>query len=211
MDYYLYAIGFENDLINKEYDNCYIGVTNNPKKRFENHSKSGYTVCQHIQLYEWTYEKNMLILYNGNEQECFLLEEKYRPLPLMGLNEATGGKGGYTSYSKQRNEKVSKALKGRNIFWNEKISKTRKEKGISSGTKNPMAKKWKFIDPFGNEYIVDGNYHQFCEEHNLSHAALRRILGNQLGEISPKFRDHGNQSSRDRRINSTGWTLFEEK
>jgi hypothetical protein len=210
MNCYVYAIGFQQDLLDQAYQNCYIGVTVNPEKRFKDHSKSGYTVCQYIQENHWTYENNMQILYTGNAEECYNLEEMYRPMPLIGLNEAAGGHGGHTSYSKERNAKISKALTGRKMSWGKKVSDTKKANGSSKGHKNSMAKTWKFVDPSGVCYVIVGNYQEFCEEQNISHAALRRVISTPLGEISPKFRDHGNENSRKKRINSTGWTLFEE-
>lgn len=208
--YFVYAIGDAADLESKTYDSCYIGVTNNPFNRWKAHVKSGYTVSKAIAKYNWTYASNMKILFEGSSEECFSLEEKYRPIPLMGLNEASGGKGGYTSYSAERNEKISNSLKGKTKEYGHKISATKKLNGSSKGSKNAKAKKWRLVDPNGVEYFLNGELFSFCEEHKLSVMTLRNNLGNRIGEISPKFRDHGKPMSREKRISTTGWTLFKE-
>lgn len=207
---FVYAIGHEDDLIMCNYDDCYIGVTINPEKRWKSHEKSGYYVSKAISKYKWCFEKNMKIIFEGEESECFSMEEKYRPFPLMGLNEASGGRGGYTSYTEERNRKISKAMKGKPKHYGDKISATKKANGSSKGSKNVQAKKWKLIDPTGKAYILDGELFSFCEDNNLSVMTLRNNIGKTIGEISPKFRDHGKPMSREKRINTTGWTLFKE-
>lgn len=78
------------------------------------------------------------------------------------------------------------------------------------GSRNPKAKKWKLVDPHGDEFFLNGELFLFCEENNLSVMTLRNNIGIKIGEISSKFRDHGKPLSREKRINTTGWTLFKE-
>ena len=95
---------------------------------------------------------------------CYVLEKKLRPLPFLGLNESVGGSGGYTKYSKERNEKISKKLKGRTVSWGNKMSETKKKNKALVGASNPKAKKWKLIGPDGKEYFIDGNIQQSCKD-----------------------------------------------
>lgn len=211
--YYVYAIGLKNDLI-YPYKNCYIGVTNNLKSRWNNHTKSKYTVGNFIRTYQLSIENNMIVLYEGSSEDCFDIEEKYRPLPFMGLNEAIGGCGGYTSYSQQRNEKISKANKGRKKTFEEieKISKSKK--GQHAGAKNPMSKKWLIKNPYGNEYIIEGTLAKFCNDNNILETCLRQYKNKVVPK--PNYNGYGgyrikNNTSKVLRENTTGWSLCEMK
>ena len=205
--YYVYAIGSIENL-NDNLNMCYIGVTNDTQRRWKSHCVSGYTVSKAINENSWTYENNMKVLFSGDEDVCFMLEEKYRPLPNIGLNEASGGKGGYTSYSTERNKKISDKLKGRPITWGSKISETKKTSGVAKGSNNSRAKHWKLIDPNGNQFELHGTFFEFCNENNLSSMTLYNNVGKTIGPISSKFRDKGDMNIRQRRINTTGWTLY---
>ena len=209
MQYFVYVIGINTDL-EEPYTNCYIGVTKDLKYRWNSHKKSEYRIGQFIRKNSLTYD-NMKVIFIGTDAECFTKEKELRFLPNMGLNEAIGGKGGYTAYDDIRNNKISKALKGRDITWGNKISKTRLENNASKGSSNPRAQKWKLIDPNGQEFLLNGNFYSFCEEHNLNWAALKRCVGYPVGNISSKFRDYGNIKIREKRVNTIGWTLIKEK
>jgi hypothetical protein len=205
--YYLYAIGKD---IKEPYDQCYIGVTNNPLRRWENHKKSKYTVGEFIRTHELQFDKNFKILYTGSDEECFNLEEKYRPQPLMGLNESTGGKGGYTSYSEKRNKLISEKLKNRNMTWGNKVSKTRKEKSIAVGEKNPNAKTWIILDPSGNEYIITGKFNLFCEENNILASCLRYYRGKPVPPLSNTYGGYREKKPGTKKLreNTTNWILL---
>lgn len=203
MMYYVYAIGDSNKL-----DECYIGVTNSPFRRWKAHLKSGYTVSKAINENKWTYEKHMRIIFKGTEDECYDIENKYRPFPNIGLNEAIGGHGGYTSYSEERNKTISDKLKGRSITWASKISETKRKLQHGQRSNNSRALKWKLVDPSGNEHFLHGNLDEFCNQKQLSPKVLRKNLGVTIGPLSPKFRDNGDVKNRQRRINTIGWTLF---
>jgi hypothetical protein len=198
--YYVYKIGSSNEL-----SQCYIGVTNDLLRRWKSHVKSGYSVSKDN---SWTFENNMEILFEGSAEECFDLEAKFRPFPNMGLNEAKGGCGGHTKYSIERSNKLSEKLKGRQVTWGSKISETKKSTGVAKGSKNSKAKHWKLVDPNGNSYELHGTFFEFCNENNLSSKTLYNNVGKTIGPISPKFRDKGDLNIRQRRINTTGWTLY---
>lgn len=55
-----------------------------------------------------------------------------------------------------------------------KISNSKKGQG--AGSKNPKSKTWIFIDPNQKEYIVEGQFHNFCYEHNLSPNTMRHLF-----------------------------------
>jgi len=207
--YYVYAIGLKK-YIKEPYLSCYIGVTKDLEKRWNSHTKSKYTVGKFIRENALTFEDNMVILYKGDDRECYKMEEKYRPYPLMGLNEAQGGSGGYTSYSKERNKKISVAMKGRprTEEHTRKIVENRKSYNDSA---NPNAKIWHLIDPQGKEYKVNGKFIKFCEENNLLHSCLMRYRGSK----APPINQNGyggyrakNEKSKFLRENTIGWILF---
>jgi hypothetical protein len=207
--YYVYAIGDPINIANKNYSECYIGVTNDTLSRWSSgHSKSKYSVAKAIKKNSWTYEKNMIIIFSGDAKECFELEYKLRPLPFMGLNEAVGGKGGHTKYTPERNKKISDALKGIPKTYGDKISKTKKENGSSKGSRNSKAVKWILKNPNGDVYNLHGELFNFCKENMLSANTLRCYLDKPVPPICTKYRGIG--IIKEIRNNTTGWLLIKE-
>ena len=207
--YYVYAIGDPINIANKDYSECYIGVTNDTLSRWNSgHSKSKYSVAKAIKKNSWTYEKNMIVIFSGTAKECFELEYKLRPFPFMGLNEAAGGKGGHTKYTPERNKKISDSLKGIPKIYGDKISKTKKENGSSKGARNSKAVKWILKNPDGVEYRLHGELFKFCEENMLSANTLRLYLGKIVPPICTKYRGIG--IIKEIRNNTTGWLLIKE-
>lgn len=209
--YFVYAIGDSKDLETQNYSKCYIGVTNDPTIRWNSHVKSGYTVSRAINDNGWNRMDNMHLLFRGTDEECFDMESKLRPMPLMGLNEAAGGKGGRTSYTPERGEKISQALSGKSKSEEHRKKISEAKIGVYEGGNNPRAVSWVLIDPSGTEYKTRGNLQSFCEELELCWSALRANVGVVVGEISPKFRDNGNPMNRVKRTNTIGWKLIKEK
>lgn len=209
--YFVYAIGDSKDLEMRNYSNCYIGVTNDLTLRWNSHVKSGYTVSRAINDNGWNRMDNMHLLFRGTDEECFDMESKLRPMPLMGLNEAAGGKGGRTSYTPERGKKISQALSGKSKSEEHRKKISEAKIGVYEGGNNPRAVSWVLIDPSGTEYKTRGNLQSFCEELGLCWTALRANVGMVVGEISPKFRDNGNPMNRVKRTNTIGWKLIKEK
>lgn len=209
MQYFLYAIGNEENLI-YPYDNCYIGVTNVLERRWKEHTKRNSIVGNYIRQYNLQFEKNMIVIQMGSDIECFAKEYQLRPFPMMGLNESAGGNGGYTSYSEKRNKTISEKLKNRKITWSNKVSNTRIQKCIAKGDKNPRAKSWELTSPDGNVIICKGNLQEICNENNLLVSCLKRYIGSVVPDIASNgyggYRAK-NDISRERRINSIGWKL----
>jgi len=209
--YYVYAIGDPLKINQKDYSECYIGVTNNLSNRWKNgHSKSKYLVAKAIHENSWKFETHMIVIFSGESKECFELESKLRPLPFMGLNEATGGKGGHTRYTVERNLKISNALKGVPKLYGDKISATKQKNQSAKGAKNSRAIKWILKNPNGAEHHLHGDLFKFCEENKLSANTLRKYLNTFVPDISSKYRDYGNLEVRQIRNNTTGWALFKE-
>lgn len=211
MNYCVYAIGKK--LIDP-YEECYIGVTNNPQRRWDSHCKSEYTVGKYIRKYNLTFEDNFVIIFEGSDEECFDIENKYRPFPLMGLNEASGGHGGHTKYSEERNKRLSNSMKGRNVHWGHKISETRKSKKIAQGEKNPNAKTWYLKDPSNNEYVVTGAIDEFCEKNKLLMSSLRYYKGNRVPPLAKNSYGGYREKipgTKELRENTTNWVLFDVK
>lgn len=203
--YMVYAIGTEQDLSTNLFA-CYVGVTNNPPRRWSGHCRSPYTVGEAIRQNQWTFDKNFKILFVGDQDECFMKEEELRPFPFMGLNEAPGGRGGYTVYSIERNEKISKKLAGhkRSTEHCKKISEAKKVAHVGPG--NPKSKTWILTSPSGIVYTTTGELQRLCDELGLCRPALRSCLGAPVPAINVKY-TCSDQIKRQMRINTTGWTL----
>ena len=208
---YVYAIGKKENL-QTTYENCYIGVTDDLDTRWKGHVHSKYRVGKYIRKHKLTRE-NMVIVCETDKDSCFEIEKLLRPKPSMGLNEAVGGHGGYTSYGEKRNKKISKKLKGRAFSEVHKKNLSKAKKGLTAGEKNAKAKKWKLLSPDGLEYNLNGNLCQMCEELNLLPSTLRYYRNNPVPEISigkmGGFRAKS-EKSKGLRMNTTGWTLIEE-
>ncbi len=210
MQYFVYAIGKTEDL--NKHEKCYIGVTNQPEKRWKKHQSSTHTVGCFIRENKLTYTDNMCVIFIGSEKECYEKEKELRPYPNMGLNEAIGGLGGHTSYSKERNKKISDALKSRTVTWGDKVSRTKKANGSSAGSKNSKAKKWLIISPENKIKELHGNVEQFCKESLLSVGALRRYKNTVVPPIVSGKKGGYRATSEEflkRRHNTTGWCLKE--
>lgn len=188
------------------FDRCYVGVTNNPERRWAAHVRNDYLVGRTIRKHSLTYEDNFQIVMEGSEKECFFTESKLRPEPGMGLNIATGGHGGDTGVyaDVKRNQKISKALKGRPCTWMDKVVESR---GSYAGSKNPAAANWVITDPDGNMYNVCGSFQSFCDEHNLLASSLRYHKGAAVPPLEKKCGGYRakNETSREKRINTIGW------
>jgi hypothetical protein len=211
--YYLYAIGTKKMLV-PPYDCCYVGVTNNLDKRWSRHKYSKYTVGQFIREKNLTLDENMIVLYEGDEEECFDLEAAYRPLPYIGLNEASGGRGGHTIYTDKRARKISEAHKGvkKSEEHVENMRKALVESGVRKGARNSRAKKWSLTSPDGMIYTIHGNLTETCQRLNLLESALRYNKGRAVPE--PNMNGYGgfrakSKESLEMRMNTTGWTLAE--
>jgi hypothetical protein len=211
--YYLYAIGIESALT-PPYNGCYIGVTKDLDRRWSSHMKSAYTIGHFIRKHHLVQSKHMIIIFKGTEEECFDLEALYRPSPMMGLNEAIGGHGGYTTYTEERNLKISQALKGKPKKKEhvKKMQKTLIEKGVRKGAKNPRAKKWMLTSPTGVVYNIHGNLTETCKTFNLLESALRHNKNLKVPE--PNLNGYGGYRAKSKeslkmRLNTTGWCLKE--
>jgi hypothetical protein len=211
MSYFVYAIGAEKDL-RQPYGKCYIGVTNDVSKRWVGHTRSKYTVARAIDKNEWTFDTNMKVIYSGDEESCYNLEKEYRPYPNMGLNEAVGGNGGYTSYTEERATKISQKLTGKPKSDEHKaaISKSRLENGSAKGSNNGNAKTWTLVSPDGDIIECKGSYGKMCDEHGLLGSSLKHYRGKQVPEVTKGayggYRAKSDQSA-ERRSNTSGWML----
>ena len=207
-NYCVYAIGKIENLI-PPYDACYIGVTNNLSRRWSVHQKSKYTISRYIRDNLLTFKLNMIILFEGSEDECFDMEAAYRPIPYMGLNEASGGHGGHTKYTEDRNKKISQKHKGR-IKTTEHIQKIMSSRKKYNGADNPNSKTWQLQDPEGRIHTITGNLSSFCEKESLLESCLRRYKGHVIPK--PNYSGFGgyrvkNEKSKFLRENTTGWSL----
>jgi hypothetical protein len=211
MTHHVYVIG--QDLTEETpYFNCYVGVTNNLKRRWTEHARGKYRIGNYIRSNDLSYDQHMMSIFFGTDIECFELERLLRPLPGIGLNDGTGGHGGYSGWSELGNKRKSMALKGRKILWADKISETRVQEGTAKGHKNPMAKDWTITAPNKTEFRICGSLYQFCDEHSLLVSCLWRYRGIEVPK--PKYNGYGgyrakNEESLRLRKNTSGWKLVE--
>lgn len=215
--YFVYHISDSEDL-----DKGYIGVSNNVERRWKQHLKSIYTIGTNIKENNWTFEKNLRIIYEGSEKECFDLEIKLRPYPYIGLNESVGGKGGDKTSTlspekfKERNRKISESQKGRKPSQQtkERISRTKKQNKAYVGEKNIKAKKWIIISPNKEIFEVYGELGKFCKQHKLLISCLKYYEGTEVPVIKTNgyggFREKS-KNSLILRQNTTGWKLIDIK
>lgn len=204
MHSYLYAIGdFSCGLYE---DELYIGVTTDPVRRWNDHSNANSLIGGLIRSLEWTAEENMILLYFGETDEVFSLENFLRPTANMGLNVAMGGHGGYTSYSEERNTKISKSKTGQPCSkeTRDKIKNTI-SKLDRTNENNGNSKKWLIESPSGEKHLIHGTLISFCKERNLTLTTLRKYNGIIVPEKSNKAR--GTPDELLKRSNTTGWKL----
>lgn len=199
--YHVYVIGDASD--ESPFYGSYVGVTNNMEGRWKTHAKSKYSVGTAIRTNGWTFN-NMRSIFAGTSDECFAIEKKLRPLPMIGLNEAIGGKGGHTKYTNERNQKVSASLKGRKAPW---IYEMMARRGSMGGKNNPNSKRWTVTSPDGVVYSVDGNLHEFCDKHNLWRKSLRENIGLPVPAPNLNTTNHKAKQFLVQKQNTTGWVL----
>lgn len=210
--------------LKEPYHNCYVGVTKNCNGRWNRHKKSKYNVGKFIRFFDLSFYENMVVIFEGSKYECFELEKKLRPRPFIGLNEASGGHGGDTgnykappksAYTAERARKISESLCGRKKTeeHSENISKSLMSNGTRKGNKNPRAKKWTLISPNGVIHSIHGNLSETCKSLNLLESTLRYNKNTVVPE--PVSNSYGgfrakNEKSKELRMNTIGWVLYEE-
>lgn len=69
----------------------YVGVSNNPTRRFSEHKKSNYNHILEAAIKQYD-DLCYSVMFEGSEEECYLLENKYRPSEYIGWNMAIGGR-----------------------------------------------------------------------------------------------------------------------
>ena len=67
----------------------YVGVTNNPRRRFNKHKETGQPLCELLKQHS---DIELELLFEGNRKSCFKEEKRLRPTENMGWNKAIGGK-----------------------------------------------------------------------------------------------------------------------
>ena len=199
--YSVYHISANNDL-----RMGYVGVTNDVPRRWQHHTRSLYTIGKEIRNRGWTFD-NLKVIYEGDAKDCFRLEETLRPTKNIGLNEASGGCGGYTIYTKERGDKISAALKGRKKTKEHRKALSESLIGKRKGMDNNQAKTWCVIDPEGKEYTIKGMLQGFCDEHNITRSALRKHIGERVPPTNSKYREVSEELTA-RRNNTIGWRLL---
>lgn len=120
----------------------YVGVSINPAKRLKEHFYTSKKQNKNNYFYNILkkYPKNIIqtIIFQGEESQCYLLENELRPYKNIGWNSNIGGdkppsKLGWKP-SKETLEKRSKSLKNivRTDMWKDNLSKSKQ------GCKNGM-------------------------------------------------------------------------
>ncbi len=86
----------------------YVGVSNDPLKRFSAHKTAKNKVGNAIRKYDIS---EPVIIFEGTEEECLAKENELRPSENIGWNTATGGGIPPTTFSNKRGEDKSSAAK----------------------------------------------------------------------------------------------------
>lgn len=99
-----------------------------------------------------------------------------------------------------------------------KISNARKLKGATlpesewykygiknKGRNNPSSKKYKFISPDGNEFIVEGAFIKFTKDHNLALTLCKKSINK---GIIPETKNPNHNRMSKERLNTTGWEII---
>ena len=113
-----------------------------------------------------------ILAFGYNRDEMNDLERKFVTEEVLNdplnINLDKGGRNEYTRYQSV-NDRISKSMS--------KARKNFPDKWPSmKGTVNGSAKRYRFVSPLGQEYLVHGTMDQFCREHNLSKATIQKAL-----------------------------------
>lgn len=98
-----------------------------------------------------------------------------------------------------------------NMTWAHKISAAKLMNGSAKGSKNPKARNWHIVDPYGNIHNPCGTMTQFCEDQNILWSALRYYEDEEVPPIvTGAFGGYRakNEQSKIYRQNTTGWKLI---
>lgn len=168
--------------INDNLNEGYIGVSNNPMKRFKAHAKGPYTVGNAIRKYK----KKIKItkIFKGTREECFAKEASLRPHPNMGWNQDVGGysgpilRGPDSPLWRGGSHCIDcgKAIvnKGPRQRCSECADQTRTQFKKGSKPWNTGISRYLVTHPCGKTEIVDRPT-QFCKEHGLVPANFRKV------------------------------------
>ncbi len=90
-----------------------------------------------------------------------------------------------TPMSNETKNKLSLKRKGvpRPQYVIEKMIATREKNQSFIGSNNPNSKKFLFISPDGNQYVIEGGFKKFCSENNISYYGLQNFK--KTGRILP--------------------------
>ncbi len=123
-------------------------------------------------------------IHFGPRDECFAIEKRLRPLPGMGLNDISGGKGGFSIAT----------LKGKSLRFEHLHEQ-------------PVVERWQAKDPAGTIYSID-DLGKFCDDNDLRASILWKYMGRKVPKFR-QFREHQPAADfRRQRDKTTGWTLI---
>jgi predicted GIY-YIG superfamily endonuclease len=66
----------------------YVGISKDPVRRMREHKKSKYRIGNHLRRHP---DADLVILFEGSEEECIAREKELRPVDGIGWNIVSGG------------------------------------------------------------------------------------------------------------------------
>jgi len=135
---------------------------------------SGVIIKDYIKSKGITGLRREIICFGNNHDEMNRLEKKYITEDILNdpkcINLDYGGRNG-----DNRTDDVKMRI-GKAISLMREQESHRWENVAKKGSKNNLARKYKFTSPIGEEFVVHGKFKQFCIEHSISPGTMQKAL-----------------------------------
>ena len=211
----------------------YIGVTDNPESRWNDHIASAFKYNENTDLYhamryfgidnfqfqviaqtdvihKWDLEKLLIEQYGSFEFGYNMTLGGNDRSNLKGTAPArvisTGEHIGQVPLTDPRWEyEIESVFKGKTISKETRDILSQKRLGTVDGAKNYNAKRFMLISPNGEEYSCHGNLKSLCSQLGLSYSTINSHIDS--GPV-PEVGIYQRKRATDLRLKTTGWQLI---